>query len=140
MRSYFVALLVAVSVAFTSPSAYADGLFGRKQVLFDEDLVVSSGGYQSRGFELTRRATVEVEVRGLKNTDKGFDSYVMSTENYERFSKGKAFEHFNRFQGLKISGSTNTGDLAAGSYTLVVQNKYNLMRGMTVHVRVTVNP
>jgi hypothetical protein len=64
----------------------------------------------------------------------------MTADNYEKYKAGQEFRHFPAFQGLKITGATNTEDIAAGDYALVIHNKYNLLKGMIVRVKVTLNP
>lgn len=144
MKSGFVAVCATFTVVLASfavaPQAYAGGLFAKTQVVVDEELAVSSHGSQMRGFKLTGKETLQVEVKGVKNTDKGFDVYLMTASDWENFKAGKAFEHFPAFQGLKITGSTNTKEIPAGDYALVIHNKYNLLKGMVVKVKVTVNP
>ena len=64
----------------------------------------------------------------------------MNPDNYEKFKNSQEFRHFPAFQGLKVTGTTHTEDIPAGEYALVVHNKYNLLKGMVVKVKATVNP
>ncbi|WP_163787469.1 hypothetical protein [Myxococcus vastator] len=144
LKSGLVALCVTFTAGLVSltaaPQAHAAGLFAKTQVIVDEEIAISNRGSQMRGFKLSRKATLQVSVKGTKNTDKGFDVYLMTTDNYEKFKAGKEFKHFPAFQGLKITGATNTEDIPTGDYVLVIHNKYNLLKGMIVQVKATINP
>lgn len=144
MRSGLAAICVTFAVVLASltvaPKAYAGGLFAKTQVVADEELAISSKGSQMRGFKLTGNATLQLEVKGVKNTDKGFDVYLMTAAEYAKFAAGKEFKHFPAFQGLKITGATNTANIPAGEYAIVIHNKYNLLKGMIVRLKATINP
>jgi hypothetical protein len=109
------------------------------QVLFDEELAVSAAGAQMRSFTLPSPRPISVEVRGVKNSDKGFMVYVMEESEWENFKTGK-FRHVPEFEGLKIRSSEHTGALPAGSWAVVVQNSENILNTMVVQVRVVSDP
>ncbi|RKG67918.1 hypothetical protein D7W79_34815 [Corallococcus exercitus] len=144
LKSASAVLCLSVAVALTSmmlaPTAHASGLFSKTEVIFDEDVAIPSHSMQTRGFTLNQNATLKLEVKGVKNTDKGFDVYLMTEDNLAKFQAAKEFRHFPAFQGLQVSSATNTHDVSAGKYVFVVHNKYNLMKGMVVHIKATVNP
>ncbi|HEX4422776.1 MAG TPA: hypothetical protein VH165_32900 [Kofleriaceae bacterium] len=110
------------------------------QVLYDEELAVGQGGWQSRGFTLPTARPIQVVAEGRRNTDKGFTVYVMKTDELEHFRSRVTFQHIPALQGLKIRSFTSTATLPAGAWTVVVQNSENLLRTMVVHLRVVSDP
>ncbi len=152
-RSVLLAVLCAILVPAIS---HADLLSALRspQVVFDEEMAVPAGGSQLRGFTLPSSRRVKLEVRGLKNVDKGYSVYVIPTEDWEGFKnhfnprkhrKGEApppntFREIEAFRGLDVRGMTKTAELPAGNWAVVIKNSENLFFGMVVNLKVTADP
>jgi hypothetical protein len=139
-------LFVVLRGASTSAAGGAPGQGGLRgmirssQVIVDEEVAVSAGGWQLRGFDLHDRQPVQVTAEGRSNADKGFMLYVMDSANCAKFSSKQPFQDFVSFHGLKIRTFSGTDILAPGGYCAVVQNSENIFNTMVVHVRVVADP
>ena len=111
-----------------------------EQLIVDDELSVPSGGIQTRPFDAPKGGTLALEVRGLKNTDKGFDVMVMTLKQLEDYRSKRPLSDAPPFQGAKVTGSRTAKELVPGSYVIVVANKYNLMKAMVVRVRAALTP
>lgn len=110
------------------------------QIVTDEDLVVSAGGSQMRGFTLPSPRPVKVAVEGKQDTAKGFNVHVMTQSEWEKFKAGEAFRHIPALSTPKTRTFSHTANLPAGAWCVVVHNSENILNGMTVHVKVIVDP
>ncbi|HEY0480500.1 MAG TPA: hypothetical protein VGD37_23450 [Kofleriaceae bacterium] len=115
-------------------------ILAQPQVIVDEELAVSAGGWQSRGFTLPSPRPIQVTTEGRKNSDKGFSLYVMNSSELDNFKQKTRFMHVPAFQGLKVRSFSNTATLPAGEWTVVVANSENILKTMVVHLRVVANP
>jgi hypothetical protein len=110
------------------------------QVIADEEIAVSASGAQMRGFTLPDDRPVQVIAEGVRHADKGFMVFLMSSSETDKFAKGEEFRHLASFEGLKVRSFEHSETVAAGSWTVVVQNSENLMNTMVVHLRIVVDP
>jgi hypothetical protein len=110
------------------------------RVVVDEEVAITAeGGAQMRGFTLSEDSPVFVEVQGRTHADKGFMVYVMPSSEWEDFKSGR-FRAVTEFEGLKVRSFSHTGELPAGSWSVVVSNSENIFNTMVVHVRVVSDP
>lgn len=112
----------------------------RPQVIVDEEVAIGAHGWQSRGFTLPSARPIQVIADGKTHADKGFTVYVMSSDELDHFRNRATFHHISELQGLKIRSFSQTARLAAGAWTVVVQNSENIINTMVVHLRVVSNP
>lgn len=110
------------------------------QIITDEDLVVSAGGSQMRGFSIPSSRPVKVAVDGKQDTAKGFNVYVMKDSEWTNFKAHEEFRYVPVLSSPKTRSFSNTADLPTGSWCVVVQNSENIINDMTVHVKVIVDP
>jgi hypothetical protein len=110
------------------------------QVVVDEDLVASASGAQMRSVALKSSRPVLVAVEGKDNTGKGFNVYVMTEADWERFRSRRAFDFVQALSRPKTRSFSQTATLAAGTWCVVVENSENLLRAATVHLKVVVDP
>ncbi len=110
------------------------------QVIIDEELAVSAGGWQSRSFTLPSPRPIQVATEGKKHTDKGFSLYVMNSSELQHFKQKTTFRHIPALQGLKVRSFSNTATLPAGEWAVVVANSENIINTMVVHLRVVADP
>lgn len=137
-----------LSNSLQTPTPYAPSpprmplrqVVAKPQVIVDEELAVSAGGWQSRGFTLPSPRPVQVTTEGKKHTDKGFSLYVMNSSELDNFKQKTTFKHIPAFQGLKVRSSSNTATLSAGEWIVVVANSENIINTMVVHLRVVADP
>ncbi|HET9624582.1 MAG TPA: hypothetical protein VFP84_24610 [Kofleriaceae bacterium] len=110
------------------------------QVVVDEEVAVDAGGWQARSFRLSSAGPIQVTAEGRKDTDKGFNVFVMSASELPNLEQDTTFSHVPDLQGLKIRSFSKTATLPAGDWTVVVMNSENILRTMVVRLRVVVDP
>jgi hypothetical protein len=112
----------------------------KPQVIVDEEIAVSAGGWQSRSFVLPSPRPIQVTAEGKTHTDKGFSLYVMNSSELNKFRQRTTFRHVPAFQGLKVRSLSNTATLPNGEWTIVVANTENILNTMVVQLRVVGDP
>jgi hypothetical protein len=110
------------------------------QVLADEEIAISAGGWQDRSFSLPTERRIEVITEGRKHADKGFSVYVIEDVDFPAFQAKKEFRQVSAFEGLKVRSFGHTGTLPAGSWHFVVMNSENILNTMVVHLKITADP
>lgn len=110
------------------------------QVLVDEDIAVSASHAQMRPLVLKVAGPVSVSVEGKDNTAKGFNVFVMSDLEWVNLQSKRDFSYIPTLSAKQTRSFRNTAKVDAGSWAVVVQNSENILRAMTVHLTVTVNP
>lgn len=94
-------------------------------ILLNENWAVKAKMLQARSFHLNEPHKVKFMVFGLKDTAKGFKVQVSPVE-----AGG----------GPAVISTSKDLDLAAGDYTISVTNSENLLKVMTVHVTLILDP
>ena len=110
------------------------------QVIFDEEMAIDAGGWQSRGFSLSAARPVQLSVQGVQHTDKGFRVYLMPADEVANYRARDEFRHMPGFQGLKVRRFSHTETLPAGRWAVLIANTENIFNGMIVSAKVTVDP
>jgi hypothetical protein len=110
------------------------------QVIFDEEIAVDAGGWQSRSFTLSSTQAIQVVAEGKTHTDNGFSLYVMAPSELQNFRQETAFRHIPDFEGLKVRSLSRTATLPAGTWVVVVANTENYLNTMAVKLRVVGDP
>jgi hypothetical protein len=110
------------------------------QIVTNEDLVVSAGGWQMRGFSIPSSRPVKVAVEGKQDTAKGFNVYLMEDSDLANFKAHQQFSYVPALSSPKTRSFSKTAELPTGSWCVVVQNSENIMNDMTVHLSVIVDP
>lgn len=110
------------------------------QVVTDEEMVVSAGGAQSLSFTLPSERPVKVTVRGVRDTAKGYNVYLMKDEDWSDFKAHRQFNYFEKLSYLKTGGFEKTATLPPGRWNIVVHNSENILNDMSVHIKVVVDP
>jgi hypothetical protein len=131
--------LAAVAALLIAVPALAE-----EKVIADEEIAVSAGQSQMRGFAVPEDLTgvkLTVTVAGKKHTDKGFTVLLLQGKGeWDKYRTKKPFQQVEAFHGLKVKKFTHTGEIPPGEYALVVTNSENMMNGMTADVRMTGEP
>jgi hypothetical protein len=126
----------------TSPSLFSDpaSIVRTPQIVVDEDLVVPASGAQMRGFTLPSGRPVGLTVDGRQDTAKGFNVFVMTEAEWQNFRAKERFSYHSGLSAPNTRAFRQTSTLPPGNWCVVVQNSENLINGMTVHVKLVVDP
>jgi hypothetical protein len=136
------------AVAFLAFMLSAPGAPAAPVTTLDESIVVSAREYQMRSFLVSEpliasTRTVSVKINGQKDSEKGFDCYLMPRSDFDAFERAfkvkSEFHGLREFEGVAVRNFGGTGELKAGEYALVIVNKRNLWDPMTVRLAVSID-
>lgn len=94
------------------------GLGGGMETVVDDTEVVEEDQYLSYDFDFDSDRTMEYEF--IVRDGPNIDVFVAETEEYNHYTQGEAFEYYG--DSLDTSTATETIDLAAGEYKIVLDN------------------
>jgi hypothetical protein len=83
---------------------------------------------------------VKIRVDGKQDTAKGFNVFVMSAAESQAFRSKRPFNYIQSLSAPKTRAFGGTATLPAGDWVVVIENSENLLRDMTVHLSVIVDP
>lgn len=112
----------------------------RPQIVVDEEVAISAGGWQGRSFSISSPRPIQVVAEGKTHTDKGFSVYVMNSSEVKHFQQRAEFRHIEALQGLKVRALSRVATLAPGAWTVIVANTENIINGMVVRLRIVADP
>lgn len=115
--------------------------FAEPKTLVDDEWVISAGASQGKVVTVTGAKPLKVVVEGLQDTKKGFTVRVLPETVWNDFiakkltKKGLAdYEH-----GVQVM-YRKTHKLEAGNWAVVVENSENMLKSMSVRVKMIIDP
>lgn len=109
------------------------------KVLVDSDWVIGAGGKRWYEFTLSSPRRFSFEVSGVRSTKKGFSVYRVAGGEIAKL-KSKKFRYQTDFSAERVRRFSKTGVVPAGRNAFVVRNSHNLMKAMTVRVKIVADP
>lgn len=107
----------------------------------DEDLVVAASGSQMRPFSIESSSPVKLIVEGKQDTAKGFNVWVMDSDDWQQFKRNRQDSHYIiDLSAPQTRAYSSTSTLSPGTYCVVIENSENIFNSMTVHVKLIVDP
>lgn len=110
------------------------------QQLLNQTIVLKKGTAYSKTLKLPVATPIQFEVRGIKNTNKGFNVFVMPESQRQLFLAKKRFKYYTSLSALNVTKYKNTAMLPKGNIAFVVANQNNIINSMQVQVEITANP
>lgn len=110
------------------------------QVVVDEEWVVDAGGVRWVEVTLPSRREALFEVDGRSHSSKGFSVYRVSGSEIDNVRNRRDFRHDPAFHGKKVRRFKAREYAPRGRTAFVVANSENLLRSMSVRVKVVIDP
>lgn len=132
---------VAADVGPQSDTTHPSDIVRNPQVVADETVVIGAGGHKMWQFTLPSARPVKVEIKGLRDTAKGFSVNCIPPSQWDNLSSGREFRALNAFTASGAVSSLNeTHRMPAGTYAIAISNTQNFMFSIEVKVTITVDP
>jgi hypothetical protein len=110
------------------------------QVLVDEDWVIDAGGLRFVTATLPDARPVSVTYEGGRDSGKGFSVYRVNADQLALLKSRKSFSYDPQFSREKVKSFKFSGTVPQGATAFVVVNSENLLKSMSVRVRIVIDP
>lgn len=133
--SLLIVVILAVSISGCSESGSNGGYTTttkRTVTLIDDVVVVKPLDYEAYRFYLDFPADIKITLDFREGQD--INLYIMEEKEYEVWTNGGKAEAYVIRE--KIGSGTFTDQLPAGTYILVLDNKYSLVTSKTIEIKV----
>jgi hypothetical protein len=134
--------LLAFTVSFVAVGIFALGIAhaqGNAKTVVDAEWVIKTHEARSEAFTTTKQqSTLQVDVKGKKNADKGFRVRVVNAEDVTSCRvNGGTCRELPAWKQEATRAFTKADMIPPGKWALLVENDQNVVRRMIVHVFVS---
>ena len=124
--------LGVLALVFVSSVAFA-------RDVVDSQWVIASGSAQWESFKLAAPTEVSASVNGVQDTAKGFRVRLVNAEDARSCGvAGGTCRELSSWRQPRTTGFTHTETVPAGEWAFLVENSENLLKRMTVQVKLSV--
>jgi hypothetical protein len=146
--SKILGALLALALAITSPMAAASDLGnvlgilaqGPTKVLVSETLGINPNTMQMISLKFHINTRVRINISGVRDTGNGFRVVLVPEGELANYRSRGRYNFVPQFSEQRAVAFDRHAVLHRGSYVLLIENAYNLVRPMYVQLSVVQNP